>query len=236
MVYSGGDDVFLVGAWDDTIEAARRIQWALNAFTCGALTISAGVGIFTPRYPIRMAALRTADLEDASKNLDKDDLKKAKNAVTLFDTDAGYSYHWKEFREKVLGEKLKTLSEFFDNPANGRGNSQLYKILALLRESRNKDKKDNSGESKSNGKPNDEVKPVKGIALARYAYLLARLSPGGDKNSPRYKAYEDFSRKMYDWGIHPTDRDELMMATQLYVYLNRGVDENNDGTEELYGV
>ena len=222
LVYSGGDDVFLVGAWYDTIEAARRIQWALNAFTCGALTISAGVGIFTPHYPIRMAALRTADLED-------------------FDTDAGYSYHWKEFREKVLGEKLKTLSEFFDNPANGRGNSQLYKILALLRESRNydkqiKDKKDNSGESKSNGKPNDEVKPVKGIALARYAYLLARLSPGGDKNSPRYKAYEDFSRKMYDWGIHPTDRDELMMATQLYVYLNRGVDENNDGTEELYGV
>ena len=213
--------MFLVGAWYDTIEAARRIQWALNAFTCGALTISAGVGIFTPRYPIRMAALRTADLEDASKNLDKDDLKKAKNAVTLFDTDDGYSYHWKEFREKVLGEKLKTLSEFFDNPANGRGNSQLYKILALLRESRDWTRQGNPG---------------KGIALARYAYLLARLSPGGDKNSPRYKAYEDFSRKMYDWGIHPTDRDELMMATQLYVYLNRGVDENNDGTEELYGV
>ena len=221
LVYSGGDDVFLVGAWEDTIEAARRIQWALNAFTCGALTISAGVGIFTPHYPIRMAALRTADLEDASKNLDKDDLKKAKNAVTLFDTDAGYSYHWKEFREKVLGEKLKTLSEFFDNPDNGRGNSQLYKILALLRESRDRTRQGNPG---------------KGIALARYAYLLARLSPGGDKNSPRYKAYEDFSRKMYDWGIRPTDRDELMMATQLYVYLNRGVDEDNDGTEELYGV
>ena len=46
IVYSGGDDVFLVGAWDDVIEAAQRIREAFCAYTCGTLTISCGIGMF----------------------------------------------------------------------------------------------------------------------------------------------------------------------------------------------
>lgn len=40
VVYSGGDDVFLLGAWNDVVEAALRIRQAFTAFSCGALTIA----------------------------------------------------------------------------------------------------------------------------------------------------------------------------------------------------
>ena len=206
LVYSGGDDVFLVGAWDAAIEAAQRIQWALDKFSCGAVTISAGIGMFSPHYPVRMAAARTAKLEDASKELD------GKNAITLFDPNDGYCCHWTEFRENVLGEKLQTLRQFFDNPRNGRGNSLLYRILGLLRESRDW---------------TCQGKPGKGIALARYAYLLSRLEPR--KNSPEYEEYKTFSQQMYDWGIRPKDRDELMIAMELYVYGKRERTEESNG-------
>ena len=200
LVYSGGDDVFLVGAWNDALEAAQRIQWALDRFTCGALTISAGLGLFRPHEPVRMAAEQTARLEDASKDLD------GKNAITLFDAAPGFTFPWDDFRERVLGEKMETLSRFFDNPRNGRGKSLLYRILQLLRESQEWYLDGHSG---------------KGIALARYAYLLSRLAPSGRRDTPEYREYEEFARKMYDWGISPRDREQLMMAMQLYVYQNR---------------
>ena len=209
LVYSGGDDVFLVGAWDAAIEAAQRIQWALDKFSCGDVTISAGIGMFSPHYPVRMAATQTAKLEDASKDLD------GKNAITLFDPQDGHRCHWTEFRENVLGEKLQTLRRFFDNSGNGRGNSLLYRILDLLRDSRNLERSRRSAE----GVPDGEPKSGKGIALARYAYLLSRLEP--HKNSPEYEEYQTFSRRMYAWGIRPKDRDELMIAMELYAYENR---------------
>lgn len=51
IVYAGGDDVFLVGAWNDVLEAAQRIQRNFTAFSCGALTsaqASASLMTITP--------------------------------------------------------------------------------------------------------------------------------------------------------------------------------------------
>lgn len=148
VVYSGGDDVFLVGAWNDTIEAAVRIRQALTQFTCGALTISAGIGMFDDHFPIRAAALQTAELEDTAKSLPE------KNAVALFGNSTENAYSWDEFIQQVQGRKLAVLEDFFSNSAAGRGNSMLYSMLALLRA---------AGPDR--------------MPLARYAYLLARLAP-----------------------------------------------------------
>ena len=63
IVYAGGDDVFLVGAWNHTLQAALRIQKHPRSYTCGALTISASIAMFNEHYPIRAAAKQTAALE-----------------------------------------------------------------------------------------------------------------------------------------------------------------------------
>ena len=64
--------------------------------------------------------------------------------------------------------------------------------------------------------------------MARYAYLLSRMEPG--RNDPNYGKYKDFAGKMYNWGISPKDRDELMIAMQIYVYERRGEQEETEGT------
>lgn len=154
VVYSGGDDVFLVGAWNDVLEAARRVKRALDAYSCGALTISGGVGLFDDHYPIRLAAEETAAMEDEAKRLP------GKNAISLFASGSGSVYGWAAFEENVLGGKLAELKRFFRDGRNERGTAFLYNILALLRETQDD--------------------PRHKLPLARLAYLLARLAPKND--------------------------------------------------------
>ena len=54
IIYFGGDDLFLVGNWNDVIHAARDVRAALNDFTGnGVLTISAASGMFDPEVSHR---------------------------------------------------------------------------------------------------------------------------------------------------------------------------------------
>ena len=191
VVYSGGDDVFLIGAWDHVLEAADRIQSAFREFSCGSLTISGGIGLFDDHFPIRMAAEETAELEDRAKE------EPGKNAISLFDPRQKHTYSWDIFREKVQGQKLDNLEMFFDNFPE-RGNSMLYRLLALLR-----------GTAENEGSVN----------LARYAYQLARLEP--KRSDPRMDCYRTFADKMYAWAWKQEDREQLITAIYLYVYKNR---------------
>lgn len=162
IVYSGGDDIFLVGAWDAVITASQRIQQEFDRFCCGSLTLSAGISLHHPRFPIRMAAAHGAALEDRAKQTP------GKNAVALFDPASEHTYPWQVFREQVLGEKLAVLNEFFHSEDQQRGNSFLYQLLELLRQARQEK-----------------------LNLARYAYLLARMEPREDDRKAVYRKFAD---------------------------------------------
>jgi CRISPR-associated protein, csm1 family len=131
VIYSGGDDVFVVGAWKDILEFGIDLYNNLKEYTQGTLTISAGLGMYMPKYPISYMAEKTGELEDCSKKLE------GKNAITLFDKDN--SYHWDEFIENVMREKFTIISEFFSK-SEDKGKSLLYSLLELFR---NRDKKIN---------------------------------------------------------------------------------------------
>ena len=125
IVYSGGDDVFLIGAWDDVVGFAIDLQSSLEKYTQGMLTISAGIGLYPEKYPVSAMAYETGILEEISKGMD------GKNAVTLFEGE--HTYHWDRFRDKVLGEKLSMLNRYFEINKMERGNSVLYKLLEYIR-------------------------------------------------------------------------------------------------------
>lgn len=206
IIYAGGDDVFLVGAWNDVLEAAQRIQRNFTDFSCGALTLSAGIGIFDDHYPVRLSAEETAELEETAKQLP------GKNAVALFAperktvTDAkghilvlpeqGHVYTWDTLRTQVLGEKAECLQSFFNAADSQHGNAMLYNLLNLLREAEN-----------------DRIN------LARYAYVLARLAP--KRSAPDYKTYEQFSHRMMNWAMDAQQRHQLITAIYINVYQNR---------------
>ena len=199
IVYSGGDDVFLVGAWDAVIDAAQLIQEQFTKYTCGTLTLSAGILLQPARYPIRRSAAKSQELESFSKE------KPGKNAITLFEAADSQRYDWQVFAEKVMGEKLQLLEQFFrtqQHTENGRGKAFLYRLLQLLRSADEK------------------------INLARFAYTLARMEP--KQNSPDYSVYVNFSKAMYEWYLSENDRKQLITAIYIYVYLTR-LDVNTDG-------
>jgi len=124
IVYSGGDDIFIVGAWDDIIGFAIDLHEAVRKYTQGTLTISAGVGIYPSTYPISAMARESGHLEEVSK------ANPGKNAITLFDKEN--SYGWEEFISSVMGEKFKALEEFFDGNEEF-GNSLLHNMLDFIR-------------------------------------------------------------------------------------------------------
>src|SRR5690625_1281347 len=52
VIYSGGDDIFLIGAWDEVVEKAVEIRKAFERFTLNKLSFSAGIGIFREKFPV----------------------------------------------------------------------------------------------------------------------------------------------------------------------------------------
>lgn len=223
IVYSGGDDVFFVGAWDDCIGGAVDLRNRFIDYTEGTLSISAGVGIYPHTYPISVIADEVESQVDASKDLDgKDGITLLEDGVTHKEKDADGNlkdfsdgtYHWDIFENVVMAEKYAAVDRFFQyfqtddtgdskqNPAeqhslDQRGNSFLYGVLNLIR---HQDEK---------------------INFARLVYMLSRLEPGQNQPKAMKDAYNDFSEKVIQWAQDETDRRELKTAITLYVYLHR---------------
>ena len=126
IVYSGGDDVFLAGSWNDVIAAFIDLHNAFKRYTQGTLTISGGIGLYHSGYPVNMMAKETAELEERSKSL------KEKNGITLFDEDG--TYEWDRFLSRVLAKKYQ-VAYFFFSKSEEHGKAFLYHLLALLQNS-----------------------------------------------------------------------------------------------------
>lgn len=126
IVYSGGDDIFLAGSWNDVVAAFIDLHHAFNRFTQGTLTLSGGIGLYRSGYPVNMMAKETAELEEYSKGLS------GKNGITLFDENG--TYPWDRFLTRVLDEKYQTVNSFFST-SDERGKAFLYHLLTLLQNS-----------------------------------------------------------------------------------------------------
>ena len=209
VVYSGGDDVFIVGAWDDLLEMAVDMRRAFSAYTNGKLSFSAGIGLFSSSYPISRMAVQTGELEDAAKESSKN-----KDSIALWgsntnvDSDIEYipAFRWNDFIEGVVGEKIHFLMEHFrfeginDNVEGTRlmaRRSLIYRIMSLL--------------------------PVSGgrFNLARYAYTLARMDPGMKASNDVKRCYTEIRSQLFDWGSKLDDRRELSAALNLIIYRMR---------------
>ncbi|MDX1904541.1 MAG: hypothetical protein SFU27_10320 [Thermonemataceae bacterium] len=103
-VFAGGDDCFLIGAWDKVLKAAGIIQEKFDAFQNEKklnLTISAGVVIIPANFPM----VRLAEEAEQALELSK---KYGKDKITIF----GEPLTWKNYKKaKEIAEKLKELIE-----------------------------------------------------------------------------------------------------------------------------
>ncbi|MFZ2071656.1 MAG: type III-A CRISPR-associated protein Cas10/Csm1 [Halobacteriota archaeon] len=87
MVYSGGDDLLMVGPWDTIIEFGKDIRDGFKDFTCNSesLNISGGVFICGAKYPVGRAISIADDNVDLAKSHLKEKNDRAmKNSIALF--------------------------------------------------------------------------------------------------------------------------------------------------------
>lgn len=101
ILYSGGDDVFIIGSWEVAMEFAKRIHEDFCQFACGnkAFTISGGIVLVPPKFPIMKAAELAAQEENKAKEHFSEGQQK--NSISIL----GTPLNWKN--EFYAVEKLK---------------------------------------------------------------------------------------------------------------------------------
>ena len=212
VIYSGGDDVFLIGAWDELLELAIDIREKLAEVTDNKITMSAGLALFSPSYPISQMAMITGLLESVAKDND------GKDSIALFGFETNsngeericrHVYKWDDLINNVIEDKLYTLDQLFVMPGINEGQDSkmklgkglIYKLMELLQ-----------------GILNDRALG-KHINVARILYLLARLEP--KKNNPTYESYKNFVTAIHRWIQSEEDCKALLTACNLIVYYMR---------------
>jgi len=122
-VFTGGDDLFIIGAWDEMLKFARELQDIFKKYVKNKLTISFGIAVIKPSYPVaRIAEITEEMLEDAKE-------VEGKDAITLF----GESVKWKSYLNtyKKLDATFKNLKKEEEKTA------LLYRLLEFTSMSNN---------------------------------------------------------------------------------------------------
>lgn len=184
-VYSGGDDVFLIGPWDLMPDLARHITDDFARYTSKnpAVHLSAGMAFIDGKYPVYQAA------EDAKNAIDDAKDINGKNAFTFLDE----SWKWDIFNEiNVKQGQLSQLikpSEVDRKPAP-QGLLHVLQDLAL--------------EEQRYEKP--KGLHVWGRWIWMGMYQLTRMAEQNKSNSDAIKAIRDSLtannyKEIHQWGV-----------------------------------
>jgi CRISPR-associated protein Csm1 len=202
IVYSGGDDVFVVGGWSDVLRFGKELRNAFYKYSCGKMTLSAGIGMFSSKYPISKMAELTETLEDfakANNNNTKDSIALFGENRTRKEKDAKpeqFVFTWEEFDEILELQKYIEDRCYFDEAdiVSDKvffSTALIYRIMTLINSS-------------------DEIN------IARFAYTLARMESKSCEN-----AFMELKKKLYNAYEDETKRKKLLVALNLIVYKNR---------------
>lgn len=155
IVYSGGDDLFLIGHWLDIMESSFDINAALGGFTANTfITVSGGMVLGDSHDPVYHLAQQAHAAEKAAKD-------GTKQSITIFSCE--HVFKWSLIT--LFQERIQSLAGFFtlgrnhlELPEGSLTRSMLYRMLLLFRDHRKR--KD------------------AGWHLPHLAYSLGRFRPG----------------------------------------------------------
>lgn len=136
LIYAGGDDLFIVGRWDKVIDFAERIHKETEKrFHDDGISISGGIAIVNPKFPIAKAAELAGEAEDAAKSFKGVDGQE-KNAFHML----GKTISWeKEFAYvKDYQQKFVDLIKKYDLSKSILHKIMLYSSIADMNKVRRK--------------------------------------------------------------------------------------------------
>ena len=104
-VYSGGDDLVIIGPWDQVIELASALQERFSRFTGqnANITLSAGIAFARPRTPVIKTVENAENLLEQAKEQPNPKTGKSRNQACMF----GKTMSWAGFMAaKTEGKRL----------------------------------------------------------------------------------------------------------------------------------
>lgn len=120
VVYSGGDDLFIVGAWSDVLELAVDVRRAFKEFVCEnpSVTLSAGISLHRSGEPLYLMAEVAGSAEETAKKNQRDGQEKDSAVLFYRGADARRiantvpeALFWDEVEDGVV-ELLKRINAF----------------------------------------------------------------------------------------------------------------------------
>ena len=190
--YTGGDDVFVVGAWDMLPEFAARIRESFQAFACHnpAVTVSAGITLADERFPLYLAAEQAAEAERAAKNYERLN-GPSKDAICLFDQAVG----WEQLGE--VSRRARLMAGWCDGSGNeGKPlpKSIIQSFLAIDAEFQR-----GATESKRTRKPRRQGQFYYGPWMWQAAYKLTRTADALERQAPTVaKTIREWEEQLVD--------------------------------------
>ena len=178
--YSGGDDLLVLGPYDDIILFADRLRSAFKEWTCqnDSINLSGGINIVSSKFPIGKAVDMAEVYLEASKNSGKD-------KITLFNE----SINWKG-GDKSKFKSFKELFEFAEQLEGHVENKEvsmgiIYSMLYLWKD--NFEEYSGTCSSETKWQDNNRIKCSNHKFVPKFAYKLRLL----DSNS---KVYDDLMK------------------------------------------
>ena len=105
-IFAGGDDIFIIGAWDEVIEISKKIREEFMQFISGSnLSISMGLVMFKPSKPINFIAKISEEALESAKELD------GKDSITLFEESVKWEDYLDEKNAKYLLEEINRIDK-----------------------------------------------------------------------------------------------------------------------------
>lgn len=200
LQYSGGDDLFVIGAWDALPEFALRVRTSFRDYCCGspALSISGGMCMVDAGFPLYQAARMAGDAEDQAKQIRPDG--GSKDAFSFMDETLG----WESFMQ------VKQQAEYLaDGLTRGHLPRSLIQTLLSLHASLELARRE--------ARRLKRRAPTLGRWSWMAAYQLTRLASGLE---PESKAYV---LKLLDLFLVPSAQTHTLgLAARWAQYLTRG--------------
>lgn len=196
VVFAGGDDLFIIGEWEKTMELARYIRSEFMSFVeplKDILSISFGAAIAKHNTPVKYLADESERLLELSKEFVSKE-NKAKNAISMFNMSASwenYTKCYEALREKLQENILKAddVTAFF------------YRILELC-----------DMRIALLGGSDEEVDPKNAMWRSKLYYSIERNAQKDSKNE---------LLKLLENQIENHPKETKMIISQI-IYIRRG--------------
>jgi CRISPR-associated protein Cas10/Csm1 subtype III-A len=180
VIFSGGDDLFLVGPWDKAFDFAAEVRRRFNEeFSKDGLTISAGMAMIKPTIPIRDASEQADLLLDRAKTETAPGGKNSKDQFCVF------GQVWKWHDHEIIARNAGRLVSWVQERIMPRGWLHTFLELAEARE-----------------------KVDAGPVTARLAYHIGRNFPPRNAFGPRgeLRNWAESLLDDFDEARHPETR------------------------------